>query len=126
MVEGSAAGVSEPNIDPRLIRLRVELFTAQQTCKGADLEFFNETVEMLVQTMDIEPKPKGLLSPISIELNIEDRKRLEALETLVDDLDRRGGLGHDVHERIARTLGVERLVELRTREVREQIERRFK
>jgi hypothetical protein len=44
---------NEPNIDPRLIRLRVELFTALQTLKDADLQYFNETIGDIVRARNI-------------------------------------------------------------------------
>lgn len=51
---------NEPNIDPRLMRLRVELFAALQTLKGEDLKYFEETIDEVSQCMTIQagPEPK--------------------------------------------------------------------
>ena len=45
---------NEPNIDPRLMRLRVELFTALQTLKGEDLEYFKDLVRDIALCGDID------------------------------------------------------------------------
>lgn len=42
-------------IDPRLTRLRVELFTAAQTLKGEDLKYFHELVRDVAAICDIAP-----------------------------------------------------------------------
>lgn len=50
-----AAEQAEPSVDPRLLRLRVELFTAAQTLKGDDLKYFHELVHDVAQICDVVP-----------------------------------------------------------------------
>ncbi len=49
-----AEETTDTEIDPRLLRLRVELFTALQTLKGEDLKYFNELVRDIGQCVELE------------------------------------------------------------------------
>ncbi len=43
--------------DPRIIRLRVELYTATQTLKGDDLREFTNLIREIAATPDLELTP---------------------------------------------------------------------
>lgn len=51
------------NLDPRLLRLRVELYTAAQTLKGADLDYFVELVREINVVLDSQLEGKSLTVP---------------------------------------------------------------
>lgn len=48
---------NEPDIDPRLLRLRVELFTALQMLKGEQLKYFEQLISDVSQC--ITPGEQG-------------------------------------------------------------------
>jgi hypothetical protein len=54
--------------DPRLLRLRVELYTAAQICKGEDLEYFKDLVREVHQVLDLDGGP-----PSDEDLALTDR-----------------------------------------------------
>lgn len=41
--------------DPRILRLRVELYTAAQTLKGDDLAAFTELIKEIAQLLELVP-----------------------------------------------------------------------
>lgn len=43
--------------DPRIIRLRIELYAAAQTLKGDDLKAFTDLVREIAYTLDLELSP---------------------------------------------------------------------
>lgn len=46
--------------DPRLIRLRVELYTAAQTLKGDHLKAFTDLIREVAYSLDLELTPAEL------------------------------------------------------------------
>jgi hypothetical protein len=46
--------------DPRLIRLRVELYAAAQTLKGEDLAYFTDLIREIAVALGLELQPSEM------------------------------------------------------------------